>query len=337
MARMPRPWFRKGTGVWMATIDNKQVPLGVRDPADESAAWEALRRLVKAGVAEALAPASNVKHGVLAELVAQWLGVKRPDVNAATLKGYDKYLKWLTKHFGQLSAAGLDLAAVRARAAAEEWSDTHRANTLWTVNAFLLWCGRSDKIPLPPRDSRGAETVISDELHRRVLAETAGDFRALCNFLWLTGCRPGEATSLTCEQVNWEAKTVVLKKHKTRHKGKTRTLHLSAAAVEVLADQALKYDATGYLFRGLRGRPFSLQAMTMRFERLSDKLGKKVTSYCYRHSFATRALAAGESDAVVAALLGHSSTQMIHKHYSHLSAEGRALREAAERVNQRAG
>lgn len=54
-------------------------------------------------------------------------------------------------------------------------------------------------------------------------------------------------------------------------------------------------------------------------------------------AFATRALAAGESDAVVAALLGHSSTAMIHKHYSHLDGQARVLKDAAERVATRAG
>ena len=52
----------------------------------------------------------------------------------------------------------------------------------------------------------------------------------------------------------------------------------------------------------------------------------------YRHGFATDALAHGISDAQVAELLGHTDTSMIHRHYGHLSARSRALKEAPNRV-----
>ena len=331
MARTPKPWYRKGRG-WMATINGEQIPLGITDAKDESGAWAALHKLVQGAVRDAISPTTTVKPGAVVDLATAFLEAKKPDVKARSLRGYGQYLKWLVKHFGTRTVEQLDLVLVRSQSAGEEWSDTHRANTHWLVNCFLRWCGRTDSLPLPQRESRGGEAVIPEEVHRRILAETKGDFRALCSFLWLTGCRPGEATGLTAESVNWDASTVSLKKHKTRHKGKLRTLHLSTTALQVLADQALKYDAAGFLFRGLRGRPLSLQAMTMRFERLSEAIGRKVTSYCYRHSFATRALAAGESDTVVAALLGHSSTAMIHKHYSHTSEMGRTLTDAANRI-----
>jgi hypothetical protein len=70
--------------------------------------------------------------------------------------------------------------------------------------------------------------------------------------------------------------------------------------------------------------------MVMRFERISEKVRHRVTSYMYRHTFATRALSAGESDTVVAGILGHANTAMIHKHYSHISEQGRRLKEAVE-------
>jgi integrase len=176
--------------------------------------------------------------------------------------------------------------------------------------------------------------VISEELHRRVLNEVTGDFRALVRFLWLTGCRPGEATGLTAESVDMDTRTIRLKKHKTKHKGKQRVIYPCAEAIEVLTDQIQKYGGTGYLFRGLRGKPLSLQAMTMRFQRVSEKVGVRVCSYSYRHSFVTRALSAGESDTIVAALVGHSSTRMIHVHYSHVSEQSRVLKDAADRIGK---
>ena len=55
-------------------------------------------------------------------------------------------------------------------------------------------------------------------------------------------------------------------------------------------------------------------------------------AYGYRHGFATDALAAGVPDAHVAELLGHSSTAMLHKHYSHLATRVKVLTDAARAV-----
>jgi integrase len=56
------------------------------------------------------------------------------------------------------------------------------------------------------------------------------------------------------------------------------------------------------------------------------------TAYGYRHTYATSALAKGVPDATVAALLGHSSTAMLHRHYSHLTSQAKVLRNAAALV-----
>lgn len=332
MARMPHPWYRRAKRMWYTTLNGKQTPLNVSDPKDEAAAWDALRALVSGAVKDAIAAPDPVRAGRVKELVAAFLEAKAADVKPRTLRGYGQHLGWLVKHWGDEPLAAVAAQGVRTKAAGEAWSDTHRANVFWTINALFRWGGRADRLPLPPKESRGADVVIPEAVHRRVVAETAGDFRQLVQFLWWTGCRPGEATGLTADAVAPDAKTIRIKQHKTRHKGKVRTLHLCAEAAQVVTDQLAKYGGAGHLFRGLKGRPFSLQAMTMRFERVSEKVGHKVTSYAYRHTFATRALAAGESDAVVAALLGHSSTAMIHKHYSHLSSQGRQLSDAAQRI-----
>jgi integrase len=67
---------------------------------------------------------------------------------------------------------------------------------------------------------------------------------------------------------------------------------------------------------------------------VENKIGRRITAYGIRHTFCTRALAGGESDTIVAGLVGHSSTDMIHKHYRHYSAMGRELKEAAARIGK---
>lgn len=315
------------------TIDRRQVPLGVSDPADESGAWEALRRMMREEVQRVL-PGSGCKPGTVAELVPAFLEAKAAEVQPDTHTHYTQHLGWLVKRFGGLAVSALEVSRLCAQAKAEpSWGDTHRANVLWTAGAFLRWCGRAEKIPRPAKQPRGGEAVIPDEVHRMILNETHGDFRQFVRFLWLTGCRPGEAAELTAESVDWEAGVCRLAKHKTAHRGKVRLLYLSSEAREVLSDQRVKHG-TGYLFRGMRGKPYSKHAVAVRFLRVSERIGKNVTAYGYRHTFATRALAAGVPDAQVAAMLGHSSTAMVSRVYGHLGEQSRLLRDVAERVNR---
>lgn len=336
MARMPRPWFRRARGEWYTTMNGKQIPLGVTNPEDEAAAWAALRALVKSAVGEAVAENSPqkpaAKKGTIPALVPAFLAERRATCEPGTLRGYGQHLDWLAKHFPG-TPAGLDLAElVRAAYAVATWGDTHRANVLGTCGAFLKWAGVAGEISRPPKASRGAESVIPEAVYNRLIDEARSDFRAIIRFLWHTGCRPGEATALAADSVEWESGTIRVRDHKTKKKGKTRIIYLAAEALDVLKAQRDKYEGEGLLFRGTKGHKLSLQAMTMRFQRLSEKVGCEVTSYQFRHTWATRALKAGVPAAHVAAMLGHASTAMVFKHYSHLCEEADLLRQQAQRV-----
>jgi integrase len=154
-------------------------------------------------------------------------------------------------------------------------------------------------------------------------------------FLWETGCRPQEAAGLTVEQVDWDQRVARLADHKTAAHGGDRIIYLSRKAYAVAEQQRQRYR-TGLLFRSKVGTRFRSQAFVRKFRRLSRRVGKRVCAYSFRHSFATRALADGESDTIVAELMGHHSTQMIHRHYKSASAMGRQLRDAADRIGKRA-
>jgi integrase len=62
-----------------------------------------------------------------------------------------------------------------------------------------------------------------------------------------------------------------------------------------------------------------------------------VTAYSQRHTFATDTLANRVPDAHVAELLGHKGSAMLHKHYAHRTARGKALRDALGRVRPATG
>jgi len=140
-----------------------------------------------------------------------------------------------------------------------------------------------------------------------------------------------EAAQITAEMIDWPSGTVTLKQHKMRHKHKRRILYLSSEALAILQGQVDRYHS-GPLFRGQNGKQITLRAIVGRFLRISEKVGRTVTSYGYRHTWATRALSAGLPETHVAALMGHSSTTQLHRNYSHVSSNARLLRETVERM-----
>lgn len=330
MPRKAAPWYRQSVGRWYVTHNGKQHPLPVTDERDEAGAWDAFRSLVDRAVKASLVTPGRSEP--VAVLVPEWLGSLAHKTSPRTRRGYESYLRAFLARFGDSCIGQLDPGTVEKDAAGRGWSDSNRNNYLWAVQAFVRWAGRRDfALTRPPKESRGAEAVISPELHAKILRETTGDFHQLLRLLWAVGCRPMEGARLTADAIEWASGTAVLKDHKMKRKGKRRILYLSTEALAVLREQFDRYGS-GPLFRGLQGRPLTLQAIVTRMLRVSAKVGESVTAYRYRHTWATRALAAGVPDTYVAAMLGHSSTRMVYEHYGHLSHQAGLLREAAERL-----
>jgi integrase len=147
-----------------------------------------------------------------------------------------------------------------------------------------------------------------------------------------TGCRPGELCRVEAKHFSPEAGAWLLTEHKTDGKGKARVVLLPPVVVELCKALAARHPE-GPLFRNTKGRPLSPDRLRNWLFKARRRLGLgRVVAYGYRHGLATDALAKGVPDAHVAALLGHSGTAMLHRHYAHLGARAQALREALGRV-----
>jgi integrase len=136
---------------------------------------------------------------------------------------------------------------------------------------------------------------------------------------------------MTADDLDRDSGIVRIDEHKTDRTGRPRLLFLSGKPFKLLLSLAKQYPI-GPLLRTAKGTPWTPKAVAWAMLKLCRRAGVKVTAYGYRHSYATDALAAGIPDAHVAELLGHSSTAMLHRHYSHLSAKTKVLAAAACRV-----
>ena len=180
---------------------------------------------------------------------------------------------------------------------------------------------------------RGRERFLTEvEVERlgRVLEEEHAHGRTLSSaieairLLMLTGCRKNEIIKLRWTDVDLKARELRLRDSKTG----PRVVPLSPAAVSLL--EGLTQSAEGeWVIPGRKpGRHFTGLGAAWRRLRVRANL-QDVRLHDLRHSFASTALALGESLPTIAKLLGHRRIESTAR-YAHL--ERSAVREAAERV-----
>lgn len=171
------------------------------------------------------------------------------------------------------------------------------------------------------------------------------DFRPFLLCLSQTIARPQEARKLSWEQIESADECLeipeALKKGRAffsldSFKGKTRRTEANAIRVipiprrfgRFLARQFFGLNPPkGEIFRNKKGKPFTNNAIRLRFKRLRkragldvpDHRGEKVVCYTFRHSMATQAVKRGVRDKTLAEMMGHTSTRTTAR-YMHLDA-----------------
>lgn len=166
---------------------------------------------------------------------------------------------------------------------------------------------------------------------RALLRVSVVGFRRFLIFLWLTGCRAGEAREIVWDEIDWTSAVIVKQKHKTRKKTrKARVIYLTAPAVALLAHMRKQHpNAKGEIFRNSCGRPWRKETLDTKILRLRRRIGlpDDVVLHGIRHAFGTRnAKKEGANIKLVSMAMGHSSTATTEKYYVHLDREAEAIR-----------
>jgi len=161
------------------------------------------------------------------------------------------------------------------------------------------------------------------------------EFRDFLVVTLRTGCRPGEIRVLEAQYVLLKEGVARIPKPKVKGKRKERLVPLDEVVLGILRPRMLKYPQ-GPLFRNLRGRPWTKDAINCRFNRLRESLPYTVSAYSMRHTFITEGQKNGIPDSVLAEICGHEDSSMITKYYGHARLDNTVLRDAVEKVNRRA-
>ena len=148
---------------------------------------------------------------------------------------------------------------------------------------------------------------------------------AAIRLLLLTGCRKGEILSLRWDEADLDAGELRLPDSKTGPK----TVVLSPEAVSVLS-RIPRTEGNPHVIAGkVPGMP--LRDLTRPWGVVRARAGlEDVRVHDLRHSYASRALALGESLPMIGRLLGHANVETTAR-YAHLSQD--SVRDSAIRVS----
>ena len=144
----------------------------------------------------------------------------------------------------------------------------------------------------------------------------------------LTGCRSDEILTLTWDDVDRTSRVLRLRDSKTG----PRTVQLPPTAVELLEVLPRRKD-NPWVFPGNdRDGRYSGGGLDHAWRTVRTAAGlEDVRMHDLRHSFASRALALGETLPVIGKLLGHSDIETTAR-YAHLAHD--SIHETAERIAQ---
>jgi integrase len=352
---MQKVWYRTSKNAWFATIleggRQKQIRL-VNAPNDKNGRRLAEDQLVKELAARDYSAAKEAdaepvpSWATVAHVLNAFLKHSRSQHSEETAKWHAYLLNPFLMMFGKLRVTRLRTKHVRAWVKSKGYNPTSANKAIGVLKRAFNWAVEEEHLPRNPiahvRKPKPLtrDRVLAPEERRLILASIKGPaFRQFVNAMTLTGCRPGEVATVTAADVDLGTGLWVLTKHKTAKKtGRPRIVYLCPEALELTRELVARHPE-GPLFRNSRGKPWTRNAVRIRFRNLRKKHPtlKGVIAYAYRHSFTTNALENGVGVAQVAELLGHTDTQMVMRHYSHLNQRVTHMREQAARATRPEG
>jgi integrase/recombinase XerD len=250
------------------------------------------------------------------------------------LRRYDEYLAGAEiTALGRISEAVVGDFLMRLREGDADHpplTASSAGRTVVAVRGFHKFCLREGltsidpasavKPPVPPQ--RLPKALSVDEVTRILTAAAGAEAEpavlatrdaALLEFLYGTGARISEAVGLDVDEVDLEARQVLL-----RGKGsKERVVPVGSYALDALSayqvrgrpELVSRGRGTHALFLNARGGRLSRQSAWTVLRRATQRAGisKEISPHTLRHSFATHLLDGGADVRVVQELLGHAS------------------------------
>lgn len=336
MARPNKIWFRKDIGWWMVTLNGEKVRLA--QGRENRKLAERRFHEIKATQARPMEVVSNLRIADVIDAFLDWAALHR---SPESLRNFKWYGQKFSEQFGYLPAVDLRPIHLTQFVDKHHWGQTTQRNAKRSIYRAFSWADDEGLIrpnPLKGMKCPGALTrqrAMTDAEFRSLLRGSTLDFKVLLYALRMTGCRPKEARTLIWDMVQQDR--WVLPEHKTAHKTqKPRVIYLTPPMQKLMV-AIRRRSSHPYVFLNRHGKPWTRNAIRLRIERLKKKLNLASDLCCYhaRHAFGTAAVLNGVDVLSVAALMGHTSLEMVQRVYVHLAGQHDHLHHAAAQATGR--
>ncbi|MGC6767585.1 tyrosine-type recombinase/integrase [Enterococcus sp. LJL51] len=209
-------------------------------------------------------------------------------------------------------------------------------------------------VPKPPLTSENYERIedkfLEKEDVKKLLKVLYGSFQSvhmgrLAEFMYLTGLRIGEATSITLKDVDLESGILKVsgtldysngyknaKKELPKTLSSFREIGLSKRAIkimkELILENTIKHPNAEFLFVGKTGKPIQISAFNTALKTANNKLGfekidKNISSHIFRHSHISLLAELGIEPKTIMERVGHADTETTMKIYTHVTRQSK--------------
>lgn len=280
-----------------------------------------------------------------AELVEQYLAYKRPRVKETSFYDIEKRIRLRILPFFKDTPVK-DITPIMIldwQNSLLEYSYSYRKDLMMFLTSIYNYAERYHDIKNvakkveKPRNLEGKKEMLfwtPEEFAAALSKVEHPGYAMLFRFLFLTGCRKGEALALTWNDLDLDKGTVTVSKsisNKVRDEGKwysvttpkntgsNRTVCLPAFFCDMLRAYQKKQqvEPSAFVFGG--ADPFPYITIDRRFHQAAEAAGvKRIRIHDLRHSCASLLIHKGVSIVAVSRHLGHKSVKQTLDTYSHM-------------------
>ncbi|WP_321388995.1 site-specific integrase [uncultured Enterococcus sp.] len=316
----------------------------------------------KIGVAISHSDSSTV---TLKELLHQWWDHHRLTVRNSSVRIYSNILKYIHENIEEdalIRNTDVKFFQKFINSLPQSYAYKKKFNSVlkmafdYAVDMEMLKTNPLNKvsIPKPPLTNKTYETIDKKFLEkdevRLLLDMLYSSFQSvhvarLAEFMYLTGVRIGEATSITKDDVDIKNRTLKItgtldyskgydnaKKDLPKTLASYRELGLSKRSIEILneliIENQIKYPGAEFLFVGKTGKPIQISSFNASLQRANEKLGtgkinKSISSHIFRHSHISLLAELGIEPKTIMERVGHSDIETTMKIYTHVTKQSK--------------